>query len=658
MTPSAGLIGAAILLWGQQTGYWPVALALAAIIEGPRLARRRWDLSREDFSRITDFSTLLFAGLAVLSFSKGRYPSPALQWLPACLFPIVAAQAYSVVGKTDLTALFWTLRKRAKPGDPREGVDLLLPYATVCVLSAGSANSKDSYFFPATVALTLWALWPARGRTAARVWLALAAVSAAAGWGGQLGLHRLQVYLETTLPNLVFGRAELGLDAFRSRTAIGEVGALKFSDEIILRLEPLKGAAPALLREASYNRYFAGTWHAQGAPFEEVGSDTGTAWNLAAEPSRLGEIRVSFYLPSGKGLLPLPGGTYRVTDLLAGTMRRNPLGSVHVQDGPGLAGYRARYEGLGRTLMDAPPAKADLALPAEEEKLLKELAVRLALDPRRPGEAVRKVRDFLGEGFRYSLVQEPVPAGSTPLANFLTRTRAGHCEFFATAATLLLRAGGVPARYAAGFSIQEFSPAEGAFIARKRHGHAWTLALEKGSWRDFDATPSGWADLEARRGAWLRPARDFWARLVLAVSRWRWRPAGPAGSPMKRWPAGLAAALAAAWMLRGLRRARATDGEETATNPVLLPGADSELYGVERLLAGRGLGRRNEESFRDWARRAGETVPANIRGELEAAAALHERHRFDPEGLAPAQRSELRRRARTVAGALSGKPTA
>ena len=658
MTPSAGLIGAALLLWGQQTGSWFVALALAAIVEGPRLVRRRWDFSREDFSRITDFSTLLFAGLAVRSFSKGRYPSPALQWLPACLFPIVAAQAYSLVGKTDLTALFWTLRKRAKPKDPREGVDLRLPYATVCVLSAGSANSKDPYFFPACVVLTLWALWPLRGRSAARAWLALALASAAAGWGGQIGLHRLQVYLETTLPNLIFGRAELGLDAFRSRTAIGEVGALKFSDEIVLRLEPLKGAAPALLREAAYNRYFAGTWHAQGAPFEELGSQAGSTWNLAPEPARLGEIRVSFYLPSKRGLLPLPGGAYRVTELFAGSMRRNPLGAVHVQDGPGLAGYRARYEGLGRTLMDSPPAKADLALPVEEEKLLKELAARLALDPGRPGEAVRKVRDFLGTGFGYSLVQRPVPTGSTPLENFLTRTQSGHCEFFATAATLLLRAGGVPARYAAGFSIQEFSPAEGAFIARKRHAHAWTLAFENGSWRDFDATPAGWAELEARRGAWLRPLRDRWDRLVLAVSRWRWRPADASQTPRKHWPAALAAALAAAWVLRGLRRTRASESGETALPAPPVPGADSELYGVERILAGRGLGRRAEESASAWALRLSGTLPPEQSRELFEAAQLHERHRFDPLGLKPEDRGSLREKSRSLARVLSGKQAA
>ena len=37
---------------------------------------------------------------------------------------------------------------------------------------------------------------------------------------------------------------------------------------------------------------------------------------------------------------------------------------------------------------------------------------------------------------------------ATPLADFLLRTRSGHCEYYATATVLLLRAAGIPARYA------------------------------------------------------------------------------------------------------------------------------------------------------------------------------------------------------------------
>ena len=44
---------------------------------------------------------------------------------------------------------------------------------------------------------------------------------------------------------------------------------------------------------------------------------------------------------------------------------------------------------------------------------------------------------------------------ATKVAEFLLKTRAGHCEHFATATTMLLRAAGVPTRYAVGYSVQE-----------------------------------------------------------------------------------------------------------------------------------------------------------------------------------------------------------
>lgn len=66
---------------------------------------------------------------------------------------------------------------------------------------------------------------------------------------------------------------------------------------------------------------------------------------------------------------------------------------------------------------------------------------------------------------------------TTPLSTFLLKNRSGHCEYFATATTLLLREVGIPARYAIGFSVSEFSPLENQFIVRGRDSHAWTLVI-------------------------------------------------------------------------------------------------------------------------------------------------------------------------------------
>jgi len=53
---------------------------------------------------------------------------------------------------------------------------------------------------------------------------------------------------------------------------------------------------------------------------------------------------------------------------------------------------------------------------------------------------VQRVRAHFGS-FSYSSFRErPVPRGETALGDFMLRSRAGHCEYFAAATTLLLRA--------------------------------------------------------------------------------------------------------------------------------------------------------------------------------------------------------------------------
>ena len=69
------------------------------------------------------------------------------------------------------------------------------------------------------------------------------------------------------------------------------------------------------------------------------------------------------------------------------------------------------------------------------------------------------------------------------------------------------------------------------------------------------------------------------------------------------------------------------------------PGADSEFYALERKLQRRGLQRHFFETPAQWARRVAtelriEAMPLIVR--------LHYRYRFDPEGLAPQERDELK----------------
>jgi protein-glutamine gamma-glutamyltransferase len=82
--------------------------------------------------------------------------------------------------------------------------------------------------------------------------------------------------------------------------------------------------------------------------------------------------------------------------------------------------------------------------------------------------------------------------GQDPLANFLFVRRSGHCEYFASAMTIMLRAVGIPARYATGFLPGEFNDVGGDYIIRESDAHTWVEVYFPGyGWMTFDPTPPG-----------------------------------------------------------------------------------------------------------------------------------------------------------------------
>lgn len=110
-------------------------------------------------------------------------------------------------------------------------------------------------------------------------------------------------------------------------------------------------------------------------------------------------------------------------------------------------------------------------------------------------EAVASLRNYF-RGFRYTLEIPPdLPKDEDPVVAFLKR-REGHCELFASAACLLLRLQGVPARVAGGFRCGErIGP--GRYRVRFSNAHAWVeVPLLGRGFFALDFTPP---DSEGRR---------------------------------------------------------------------------------------------------------------------------------------------------------------
>ena len=642
-----GLLGAALVFWGWQTGFLAVGVVMAALSEGRHLVRSRWDLSRADFNRVSDLSAVLLVLIAIYQFvgtDAARAVLAILAWLPLTLFPLVICQLYSTAGAVDLSIFFWSLRRRAneRPDEPGWPIDLTYPYVALAVLSASAANVRTGAFFAGAVVLASWALWSARPRRyPAAVWAATLAVAIGLGWAGHVGIAEAQRALERAAQSWLLDLIRRDTDPFKSSTALGEIGEVKLSSRILLRVESPDGERPpALLREATYNVYSAPTWYAVDAPFVSVQpeSDGGT-WKLGPGVVERGRVMVSAYLRRGKGVLPAPSGSRQLDELLVVELARNSLGAVRVDEGLGLVRYGARF---GDGTADAPPRSLDLVIPRSEQAAVDRAAAQLGLAGQSPEQALVTVRAWFSSRFRYTRFLGPRPRGVSPLADFFFRTRAGHCEYFATGTVMLLRAAGIPARYAIGYAVHEWSPLERRFIVRGNDAHAWTLAWVGGAWREIDTTPGEWIPAERETASFWTPLGDLWSWATYLFSRWRWSERDDRLTGSIGWLLVPLIALLA-WRLYRRRRV-ATGGAAVAPIGAASPprpGADSAFYLVERRLAQLAFPRAPGESLARWLSRVGSASPAVGTAPLPALLTLHYRYRFDPAGLDAAELADL-----------------
>jgi transglutaminase-like putative cysteine protease len=409
-------------------------------------------------------------------------------------------------------------------------------------------------------------------------------------------------------------------------TDIGTIGRLKQRDTIVARVygAPQDVARARLLHRASYNAFVGTTWVGRRSTRGELQAEEGgVTWSLAPGPAER-RVQIALRVEQRRTLLSLPPGVLRVTGLAVTEVARTGLGVVQAAAEGDWIQYGAEF-GPAIAFYD-PPAVDDDQLPPTERDTFSRLAQELGLAGLPSAQSVQRVMQHLS-GFTYSLWREsPPPAGVTPLADFMTRTKSGHCEYFAASAVLLLRAAGIPARYATGYSVMEYSALEGAYVVRARHAHAWTRAWVEGRWIDLDPTPPVWFGEEKSllAPAWEKLA-DF---LRWAAYRWSQREELQASDA---WWAVLALLMVIlAWRLLRGKRVLFRAGTESVA-PRRYQGTDSEFYELTKSLPPRTAG----ETLTAWLARV---AP----GRYAEALRLHQRLRFDPKGLDVEQRVRLR----------------
>ncbi|MEW6666617.1 MAG: transglutaminaseTgpA domain-containing protein [Thermodesulfobacteriota bacterium] len=265
---------------------------------------------------------------------------------------------------------------------------------------------------------------------------------------------------------------------FGDRVAPGSVSEIKTDPTPAFRVRWIKGNLPVrpLWRGAVYDTYMDGAWikrfHSQ-VPFAEWEDASTVQYEVLLEPVDQRSLP-GYGLPIDVRLRP----------------HRPFVVNGYTLQSPDAIHNRILYQVSAYAVADFPedmPPESYLGIPRSLRDPLGNFA--RPMEKRDAFQTAAGVEAFLRGGFEYTL--SPGEARGDPVLHFLTITRKGHCEYFASAMTLLLRSLGIPARVVGGYAGGEWNELGRYFLVRQSDAHTWVEAwIQDRGWVAFDPTPA------------------------------------------------------------------------------------------------------------------------------------------------------------------------
>jgi transglutaminase-like putative cysteine protease len=288
------------------------------------------------------------------------------------------------------------------------------------------------------------------------------------------------------------------LPGFVTEVALGEIGQIKRRNTPAMHVRSYKeGPLPVLRWRGAALAHFDGRrWYNTPGEEELVRVEGGlvTLGGGAAPTGRdlsymvqLSEISADTLLFAGKPL------SMRIN---VPRLWRTPEGALRVRR-PSVAGLRYQVYAIpeDEASLAAPSPLPEAArremllLPRQTDRRIYRLARDLTAGAATQEEIARGMERRLQHDYGYTL-ELPASPPQDPLAYFLFDRRKGHCEYFASAMAVLLRAVGIPSRVATGFLGGVHNPMTGWQVVRASDAHSWVEAWIDGrGWMTFDPTP-------------------------------------------------------------------------------------------------------------------------------------------------------------------------
>lgn len=654
--PPRFLLGATLLFWGAMSGHSLLALIIALMIESSNWIRSRWNFNDQACLRAWYLSLILCILIAIPIWLEGNHFTAFprfLTWLPILLFPLQFIQSFGFDNSLNLNNFYFFSRIHRKKNEEL-GIEQTnvrfnfgnVYFIAIIVASSLSPFAQQKLFFFGLIFLSGWlVLAHVRHRFFAMITILI--LAAAIGLSGQIGLSKLYIWATNHF------EGDGGIPSYDhtiKKTFIGALGRIKQSPEMMWRVVPKAGQnPPRLLRTASYNQYRGVNWainyprslsqeSIDFRPLDSTDLAVDNSFYLLRENMNREDITKSLPEFEIRGAtvygdpLPLPGNTSTLQDFLNEGIESNLLGTVRIFPLKSIIQGKVRWN--DEIAIEPPPfPKEDLAIDEYEIEAIHEVADALGLKQlTTTTEKIQRIKKFFDTEFQYSrylTIGKPQRSRTrpTPIETFLTTNKSGHCEYFATAATLLLRAADVPTRYSIGFSVLEKNQSDHEWIIRGTHAHAWTRVWNKElqQWIDFDPTPSDWLAVESQGISRYQSFIDSFQRLKEDFFLWRNEPTNRLGVTIAMWALG---AIFVLYIAIRLKKSRVVIHSKNSSLASDQPTLKTPLHQLEKA-ALKVLGPRNlGETWITWLRK----LKANQVSEtdLEHACDLHQQLRFDP----------------------------
>jgi len=594
--PPRLLMGVVFLFWGAMQEQALAGLIAAIVFEARHWTTLRWSFGEKGFARAWQLSLLFLLVSAVGVFQiEDRDPTDflvVLGWLPFILMPSGLAQQYALDRGMPMTTFSFIARRKLAM-DRKMGrsvqtrpFQLGYPFLVLVLICAGIGVNDLTLYSVGVVILLGVALYrmSQEGRRPI-AWAFAYLVAAVLAVGMAYGVISVYDYvMRVTSSGRIADNPDLSME---TRTNIGQVTDLQQNKSIRWRYYVEAGERPERLRLAAYNWALGSDWRAklrardyleEIAPEREAGGDFEKLLPAGEQAYAFDEADVdrTDFTISGRlvgllrsqSIIPMPLGTKRVGEIEAGNVASNSMGTTQVNQAEhGAASIRLSAD-AGVALGDHDPSDRDLEVPPHEEVGIDGFLEEMGWDGLSLGEPpwvkappviseeeskelVHRLRREFATEFKYSTFSD-YSRSAKPISDFLNEQQVGHCEYFASATTMLMRRIGVPARYCVGFVIREKGADENEWILRGKHAHAWCQIYVGGTWRqergdrklewrcrggrwiEVDLTPPGW--LDERPDRWFQGIADWFQKFRTGAILWF---AGPVVSTAINWVLGL-----------------------------------------------------------------------------------------------------------------------